>query len=445
MPAAPPPGIRSTPEQRPLAACHGECPVCRPLTRFPAEAPAPPWDPRLRVLPEAEGPVRGRDPDSLARPQPSRAPPPGPARICTRSVLAWALLSPDLVRLEGTGPRVPARVTWTRSRPSPAKCLPVLRPSHFCPLPRASTSYPVWGSSSPDQAPKAGLGLCPQPWPVGTPKRDLVAARWLSEERAMTSPVSTGTPLDTWSTWSTCSAQLQAHVGPPRAPLSRPSRRPPGPQQGRGVGGCTCSRGRGGTGSCRGERYGSAGRVGGEGRGKLGPVGGGLICPHTWKRGTSCHCVAGEQAGRQVCTPSGRGPGPGGTAGFRQVDGGSRDSDPGGAGAVRAPNQPTSVARESTVPTCFVATQGLPWRPGHSAPSYGPRPSPILARPVPPAQQESPLTSLPAHRRPWGSAGERGPGSHRASRSLLGTEKHRDGENPVSRGHWGSPTHTWAR
>lgn len=82
-----------------------ECPARHPLARFPTEAPAPPCDPRPRVLPGAQGPVRGRDPGSpaalasLAGPLPraQRSSAPGvypPGHYCHQTWGDWRALAP---------------------------------------------------------------------------------------------------------------------------------------------------------------------------------------------------------------------------------------------------------------------------------------------------------------------------------------------------------------
>lgn len=91
-----------------------------------------------------------------------------------------------------------------------------------------------------------------------------------------------------------------------------------------------------------------------------------------------------------------------------------------------APDKPTSAARAGTVPTSFAATQGLLWRLDHSAPSYGPRPSPIL--PGLSHQLSRVSSDLPTSAP--GQCWREGP---RVTRSLLGPE------NPVSRKALGKP------
>lgn len=126
-------------------------PPARPL---PDGSPSPTLGPSPPSTSRGRGPSQGSRPGLPGRPcQPGRAPPPGPTLICTGSVPAWP--PGHYCHQTGGGRRALAPgslgAAWTCSRPRPARCAPptpVLRPSHLRPLPRASTSHPVRGSSA---------------------------------------------------------------------------------------------------------------------------------------------------------------------------------------------------------------------------------------------------------------------------------------------------------
>lgn len=151
----PRPGIRSAPEQRLLAPRHGECPARRPLARFPTEAPAPPWDPRPRVLPGAEGPVRGRDPGSPAAPASLAGPLPQARLSSAPGVCPPGRLGTTVTRPGEAGGHWP-QGHWGPRGHAPG---PGLRDAP--PHPRAQAQPPPSAPQSLHVPPCEGL-LCPQ-------------------------------------------------------------------------------------------------------------------------------------------------------------------------------------------------------------------------------------------------------------------------------------------
>lgn len=128
----------------------------RPAARSPASRRkpqphpgtlAPEYFPGQRAQSGVE--TRAPRPPLPAWPGPSPRPDSHLHRECAR-LAAWALLSPDRGRPEGTGPRVTGgRVDMLQAQACEMRPpTPVLRPSHLRPLPRASTSHPVRGSSA---------------------------------------------------------------------------------------------------------------------------------------------------------------------------------------------------------------------------------------------------------------------------------------------------------